>query len=324
MVADDYLVPGLPSLAGRYPFEAFRSTYERISDGRTWIVPDVIADDELPEPERSFYAAQGVVAWVNVPLAKDGILEAALCVVQTAPRDWTASEIALVEGTAERLWTAIQRARAEAMLRESEERFAQFARASAAALWIRDADTLTMEFASPAAAAIYGVEQDALLGDLPRWAAMIVPDDRDTVLEHLEGARQGKVVVYEFRIQRPSDGAFRWIRSTAFPLRDGGHITRIGGIAEDVTEAKLATEHSAVLLAELQHRVRNIMAMIRSITARTGERAESVPEYAALLAGRLLTLARVQALLTRAANAGASITTIVRDELGAQAHHEGQ
>lgn len=214
---------------------------------------------------------------------------------------------------------------AEQRLRESEERFSQFAASSADGLWIRDARTMAMEYVSPAVEAIYGVAPDAILGDPKRWAALILPEDRKAALAHMEQTCAGEVVVHEFRIQRPSDGAFRWIRNTGFPLHDAqGQVQRIGGIAQDVTELKLSVEHTAVLLAELQHRVRNIMAMIRSITARTGERAVSVPEYAALMAGRLLTLSRVQALLTRAANAGVGILGIVRDELKAQAHHEGQ
>lgn len=91
-----------------------------------------------------------------------------------------------------------------------------------------------------------------------------------------------------------------------------------------MTEAKLSAEHQTVLLLELQHRVRNIMAVIRSITSRTGQRAASVKEYASLMAGRLMALARVQALLTRAANVGVGIGSIVRDEVSAQATHEGQ
>ncbi|AWN51069.1 PAS domain-containing protein [Methylobacterium sp. 17Sr1-1] len=325
IVADDYLVPGLSSLAGRYPFDMFRSTYERISDGRTWVIRDIAADRELPEQERAFYAAQGVLAWIDVPLAKDGVLEAALCVVQTEPRDWTALDIVLVEETAERMWTAIQRARAETILQESEKRFAQFAASSSDGLWIREAATLAMEYVNPAIEAIYGVSTDAIVGDVQRWAGLIVPEDRPGALACLERARQGEAVVHEFRIQRPSDGTFRWIRSTDFPLHDAqGRIQRIGGIAHDQTEAKLATEHTAVLLAELQHRVRNIMAQISAITAHTGEQAKSVSDYASLMAGRLLALARVQALLTRAANAGASITSIVQDELSAQARHRGQ
>ena len=181
-----------------------------------------------------------------------------------------------------------------------------------------------MEYVSPAIATIYGVDPDAFLGDPRSWAGTIVPEDRDAALAHLAQARRGKSMVHEFRIQRPSDGAFRWIRNTDFPLGGDGQVTRIGGIAEDITEAKLAVEHQGVLLAELQHRVRNIMAMIHSIVARTAKQAADVEEYATHLSGRLLALARVQVLLTRAANVGVGIRSIVQEELGVQAQHEGQ
>lgn len=96
-----------------------------------------------------------------------------------------------------------------------------------------------MEYASPAIARIDGVEPDAVLGDVKLWAANIIPEDRDVALEHLERARQGEAAVHESCIQRPSDKAFRWIRSIDFPLLDErGRVQRVGGIAEDVTEAK--------------------------------------------------------------------------------------
>lgn len=324
VVGDDYMADGLPSLAGRYPFEPFRSTYERLSAGETWIVPDVAAATELPVAERDFYAAQGVRAWVDVPLANDGALEAAFCVVQSAPRAWTPAEIFLIEQTADRLWSALRRGRAEAARRESEERFRQFADASAAGLWIRDAATLAMEYASPAVAEIYGVDPEDLLGPIERWAATVIPEDRDSALAHIDEARAGCSVTHEFRIQRASDNAFRWIRSTDFPLHGDGDIQRVGGIAEDVTDAKLAVEHQGVLLAELQHRVRNIMAIIRSTARRTADGAADVQDYRALLEGRLLALARVQVLLTRAANAGGSLREIIESEVSVQAAHQGQ
>jgi PAS domain S-box-containing protein len=218
-----------------------------------------------------------------------------------------------------------ERKYAQDALRASEQRFQQFANASAAGLWIRNAETLAMEYISPAVATVYGVEPDAVLDGVEHWAALIVPDDRDVALRHLEEARQGKAVVHEFRIQRPDGGTFRWIRNTDFPLfDDNGQVQRIGGIAEDVSEAWLAVEHQGVLLAELQHRVRNIMAIIRAIAARSGERAGSVEEYAEVLAGRLLALSRVQALLTRSGNASVGLRGIVVDEVGVQAQHEGQ
>lgn len=301
--------------------EAFRAVFDR-----TLVIGDVLADESLSHPDRKNILGLGIRALMAPTLRKGAQRPLWVIVAASArPRHWTLAEIALVEEAAERTWAALERARAEVALRESEERFQQFAASSADALWIRDAATLEMEYVSPAIQAIYGIPPDAILNGPERWAALIVPEDRDAALAHLEQARAGEVTVHEFRIQRPSDGTFRWIRDTDFPLHDAhGQVQRIGGIAEDVTETKLAVEHTAVLLAELQHRVRNIMAVIRAITARTGERAESVPEYAAAMAGRLLTLARVQALLTRTANAGVGIVSIVRDELDAQVQYDGQ
>jgi PAS domain S-box-containing protein len=122
-VARDYASPGVPSLAGRYPISVFRSAYDRISQGRTWIVEDAAADTEMDAPERQYYLDNGVTAWVDVPLIKRVETVAALCVVQDEPRRWTQTEIVLSEETAERTWAAVERARAEVALRESEERY---------------------------------------------------------------------------------------------------------------------------------------------------------------------------------------------------------
>jgi two-component sensor histidine kinase len=148
----------------------------------------------------------------------------------------------------------------------------------------------------------------------------VVPDDREQALQDLERVRAGESFVHEFRIRRHSDGVFRWIRSTDFPLYDhSSKVIRIAGIGRDVTEEKLSTEHQAILLAELQHRVRNIMAMIRSVANRTRRSAASVDDYAGLISGRIMSLARTQSLLTRAANANVEIAEIVQTELEALA-----
>ncbi|MCA1411740.1 PAS domain-containing protein [Bradyrhizobium sp. NBAIM20] len=314
------------SFAGRHRFESFgRALVTGLRAGRTVSVADAERDGQLDEAERAAYAAGKVRAAVAVPLVKGGRLSAVLFLHFPAPQEWTAHRVALVEETAERTWAAVERARAEASLRESEERFRQFADASAAGLWIRDANSLEMDFASPAIGSIYGVLPDESLGNVKRWAALVVPDDRDEALTRLEAARGGQTVIHEFRIQRPSDGAFRWIRNTDFPLEDAdGRVQRVGGIAEDITVAKLAIEHQGVLLAELQHRVRNIMAVIRSMALRTADGAADVTDYRSLLEGRLLALARVQSLLIREANAGGSLREIIASEVSAQARRDDQ
>ncbi len=325
IVSPNY-VDGVREVVGSYRYGVYGpGTLIELSTGKTRIQPDIANDPFLGEEERKALAASGVGASIDVPLVKDGRLIAFLGVNYPTAHDFQPREVQLVLEVAERTWAAVERARVEAALHESERRFQQFANSSSDVLWIRDAETMKLEYLSSAFEAVFGIPGTAVMGKVEHSTRLVVPDDRDMVLQRLEAARRGEAQVYEFRILREADGAFRWIRSHCFPLLDErGRVQRIGGIAQDVTEFKLATEHQEILLAELQHRVRNIMAMIRAVNARTADSAEAVDDYRDLMAGRLLALSRVQALLTRSANQNISIGSIVRNEISAQAGHDGQ
>ncbi len=84
------------------------------------------------------------------------------------------------------------------------------------------------------------------------------------------------------------------------------------------SEARLRT-----ILAELQHRVRNTLAVVKSIAQRTAESSDSVDEMAAHLSGRLEAFARVQSAVTRNPDAGVNLRSLIDDELLAHAAHEG-
>ncbi|MGX1167026.1 PAS domain S-box-containing protein [Bradyrhizobium sp. USDA 372] len=318
--------PAPPPFPDRFTYESFGTdVMGRRYSGEGLAVADVNADAGFDAIESAAWASVGVRAAIVAPLVKSKRLVAELGVHSETARIWTQAEISLVHEVGERTWAAAERARAEAALRESEERFRQFADASSDVLWIRDAHTLAATYVSAAAARVYGTTPESLIDNQHFWDSLIVPEDRSRMRVQLENVGRGEALLEEFRILRPSDNVFRWIRRAAFPLIDAqGQVQGVAGISSDVTETRLLTDHQAVLLAELQHRVRNIMAMMRSVTSRTAERADSVADYASLMAGRLLALSRVQALLTRAANASVDIKTIVSGELNAQAHHSNQ
>ena len=82
--------------------------------------------------------------------------------------------------------------------------------------------------------------------------------------------------------------------------------------------------HQGLLLAELQHRVRNTLAVIRSIAGRTADRSENVEELFSHFEGRLNAFARVQSAVTRSSAGSVDFRAIVDDELLAVASHEGQ
>jgi two-component sensor histidine kinase len=77
-----------------------------------------------------------------------------------------------------------------------------------------------------------------------------------------------------------------------------GRVEWIGASTE-IEEAKRLQAHTEILVAELQHRVRNILAVVRSIARRTGDTSATVEDYAAHLQGRISSLARTQNVLTR-------------------------
>jgi PAS domain S-box-containing protein len=325
MVRRIYAAPGVAGIEGSYAWSDFEALCLPMKNGETVVSCDITNDGRYPEDVRARLREHAVDSLILVPVVKHGTLVSTLCVTEPGPREWTASDVLLVREVAERTWQAVERARAEGALREMDARFRQFADASSDILWICNADTRKVEFVSRAFEGIYGMKREVVMGDVRNWAALVVPEDRDEALKRFEQVRSGLPSVHEFRIVRPDDGGFRWIKSAAFPLRDEhGHVHRVAGISTDITEARQLAGHQAVLLAELQHRVRNIMAMILSITARTARTAASVQDYASLMTGRLTALARTQALLTRAANAGADLGTIVRDEIAAHAQHQSQ
>jgi signal transduction histidine kinase len=93
-------------------FDGAETMMAELRAGRTIVLPDTGS-------EPSSFQADSFIA---VPLVKDGRLVAALCVSRGSSRTWVPHEIELVRETAERTWAAVERARAEEALRQSEER----------------------------------------------------------------------------------------------------------------------------------------------------------------------------------------------------------
>lgn len=134
-----------------------------------------------------------------------------------------------------------ERMRIEAALRASEERLQQFGEASQDILWMRDAQTLQWQYLTPAFETIYGLaREDALEGNnFDKWIDLILDDDRTGVIDAIDRIRGGERVMFDYRIQRPSDGLIRWLRGTGFPItREDGSVALIGGIGHDLTELR--------------------------------------------------------------------------------------
>ncbi len=110
------------------------------------------------------------------------------------------------------------------------------------------------------------------------------------------------------------DGTFYPVAFTASPLQDDSGAV-IGTIIEvrDITEELRDKKVRELLMREVDHRSRNILAIVHSLLTLTS--AEDLPSYKRILAGRLSTLARAQTALADREWKGGSLRNVVVDEL---------
>ena len=282
----------------------------KLAFDRTMVIDDAVEMESFSDSDKASFSGLGLRAAIAATLRKgENNPLWAIVAGSIHPRVWTPGEVSLVEEVAERTWAAAERARAQAALRDSEERFHHFSDASTNILWIRDAATMRMELASPAFDTIYGFAGPDRGGDnrLRSWARLIVPEDRKHVLANFRRVRAGERVEQEFRIRRGSDGEVRWIKDVEFPLTDEhGRVHGVAGVGHDITPQKHAEEallereeRLGVLVAELQHRTRNLIAIVRSTSDKTARASTDLTDFRARFRDRLDALARVQGLLSR-------------------------
>ena len=213
------------------------------------------------------------------------------------------------------------RRKTESSLRESERRLGEFGEASSDVLWMRDTATFQWVYLTPAFETIYGLDRAAALsGDnLDGWIDLIVPEDRELALASLRRVMAGERVTFEYRVRRPLDGEIRWLRDTDFPMHDAaGEVRWIGGVGRDITEEKETAAHLGVLVAELQHRTRNLMGVVRAMADKTQNNSADLGDFKERFGTRLAALARVQGLLSRLAE-GERITfdDLIQGEMAA-------
>ncbi len=106
--------------------------------GRTLAVEDCLTDPRAGATYAATWASIGTRSLIVVPLVKAGRLRAILYLHEPQPRRWTGEEVHLAREVAERTWDAVERARAEAALRESEARFRLFSEASREGVVVHD------------------------------------------------------------------------------------------------------------------------------------------------------------------------------------------
>jgi signal transduction histidine kinase len=146
----------------------------------------------------------------------------------------------------------------------------------------------------------------------------IHPDDQPRVMDAIrEAIRNKDVFELEHRVIQ-TDGTLGWTFSRAVPLTDSeGEITEWIGVASDITARKREQEIRELLIGELNHRVKNTLAIVQSIAMQTLSTTDDLQQARQALNSRLVALARAHDVLVREHWEGADLRELVAGCLAA-------
>jgi two-component sensor histidine kinase/PAS domain-containing protein len=131
--------------------------------------------------------------------------------------------------------------------------------------------------------------------------------------------RTGTPCQAEYRVRvngGPKPAQVRWVAVEGSVVRDGpGRPARLLGVTRDITERKLAEGQKDLLLAELDHRVKNALAVVAAVASRTQETSGSLAEFVAALDGRIKSMATTHELLSCRKWQGIKLAELIEREL---------
>lgn len=260
------------------------------TDERFARLPSVVGD-----PKLRFYA--------GAPVMVDGQAIGTVCVFDVEPRESVAPallerlvRLASVAASLIKLKDEARRRTlvAEALSRE-EKRHALALDAANVASWIWDISTGVVS-GNETFYRMLGFQAGRPMS-ARKFFTSVHPADRKATIDRLRSA---------LTTGKEYDGLFRAAKSGRWLLGRGrvherdaqGRPTVFLGINVDVTDAQIASERTRLLLRELNHRVKNTLAMLQSLARQTLRQTNDPAEFMDAFAGRLQSLSEAHGLLS--------------------------
>ena len=201
----------------------------------------------------------------------------------------------LISGVVMTFLDITARQTADRSLRESEQQFHALAESIPQLAWIMDAD-----------GGIYWFNRrwfDYTSTTLEKmrgwgWRDVLHPDETDRVVSRLKHSiKTGELWEDTFPL-RAADGQYRWFLSRAEPIRDASdQIVRWFGTNTDIEDQRRDAEQQALLLRELDHRVKNLFAIVGGVVTLSARTATTPKQMAETVQGRLGALAKAHLLI---------------------------
>jgi len=149
-----------------------------------------------------------------------------------------------------------------------------------------------------------------------QFLARVHPDDRARFKALIFGVCPDRPsYTATFRFIRP-DGREVWLEEASRGEFDAaGRYVGLKGLTVDITARKHAEERQRLLIAELDHRVKNLLARVAVVAMYTRQGSHSVDEFIQALDRRIQSMADAHSLLSQSRWQGVDLADLVRHQL---------
>jgi PAS domain S-box-containing protein len=290
-----------------------------LSLGHRVMVPNVELSDFMARTgDLDAYRRSGIRAAQSTPLvSRSGELLGMISTHWSEPHQPMEREFRLFDVLARQAADLIERTQVEAALRESEQRFrwlASIVESSEDAIVSRDIAGIITTW-NKGAERLFGYTSDEVVG---KPVTILIPSDRRHVEERtiLERINRGARIENYETVRQRKDGSLVDVSLTISPVRNAeGKIVGASTIARDITRRKRAESREKMLMAELDHRVKNALASVAMIATSSRHDGSSIDEFARSLDGRIHSMAAVHMLLNQRGRHGVALAALVRNQL---------
>jgi PAS domain S-box-containing protein len=214
-----------------------------------------------------------------------------------------------------------ERKQAEDRLRESERRLATAIRAGQLGVFEFTYRPAHAYYWDRTVRGIWGLGEDEPVSDEFFWNSLH-PEDRPMVedasrrAEDPDGMRRYDV---EYRIYRLNDRALRWVKVASDLVFDEAGPVKMTGTIQDITDSKAAEEQAQLLMREVNHRSKNLLAVVQSIAHQMAQGTDPAT-FAARFSERLAGLSASQDLLVRSQWKGVELEALITSQLAHNGH----
>jgi PAS domain S-box-containing protein len=298
---------------------------------RRVIVPDVESSDFMAgTADLDALRRSSIRAAQSTPLvSRSGQLLGMISTHWREPHQPTERRLRSLDVLARQAADLIERIQVETALRESEQRLrwlASIVESSNDPIVSTSIERVSTGFErvittwNGAAERLFGYASDEVIG---RPIAILYPPDRHdeqrTIFRRIMAAE--RIENYE-TVRLRKDGSSVDVSLTISAVKDAeGKIAGASAIYRDITRRKRAEEREKILMAELDHRVKNVLSRVDMVLMSSRHGSTSIDEFTRSVKGRIQSMAAAHYLLSQKGWRGVGLEALVRNQLAPYASH---